>query len=32
MSGEMGNLVMKVGMKENMEEGPMIANIELLKA
>jgi hypothetical protein len=25
-------LVMKVGMKENMEEGPMIANIELLKA
>jgi hypothetical protein len=32
MSGEMGNLVMKVSMKENMEEGPMIANIELLKA
>jgi hypothetical protein len=32
MSGEMGNLVMKVNMKENMEEGPMIANIELLKA
>jgi hypothetical protein len=32
MSGEMGNLVVKVDMKENVEEGPMMANIELLKA
>jgi hypothetical protein len=32
MSGEMGNLVVKVDVKENMEEGPMMANIELLKA
>jgi hypothetical protein len=32
MSGEMGNLVVKVDVKENMEEGPMMANTELLKA
>jgi hypothetical protein len=32
MSGETGNLVMKVDMKENMEEGPMMANSELLEA
>jgi hypothetical protein len=32
MSGEMGNLVVKVNMKENVEEGPMMANIELLEA
>jgi hypothetical protein len=32
MSGEMGNLVMKVDVKENVEEGPMMANTKLLKA
>jgi hypothetical protein len=32
MSGEIGNLVMKVNVKENVEEGPMMANTELLKA
>jgi hypothetical protein len=32
MSGEMGNLVVKVDMKENVEEGPMMANTELLEA
>jgi hypothetical protein len=32
MSGEMGNLVVKVDMKENVEEGPMTANTELLEA
>jgi hypothetical protein len=32
MSGETGNLVMKVDMKENVEERPMMANIELLEA
>jgi hypothetical protein len=32
MSGEMSNLVVKVDVKENMEEGPMMANIELLEA
>jgi hypothetical protein len=32
MSGEMGHLVVKVDMKENVEEGPMMANIELLEA
>jgi hypothetical protein len=32
MSGEMGNLVVKVNVKENMGEGPMIASIELLEA
>jgi hypothetical protein len=28
----MGNLVVKVDMEENMEEGPMMANTELLEA
>jgi hypothetical protein len=32
MSGETGNLVMKVDFKENVEEGPMMANTELLEA
>jgi hypothetical protein len=32
MSGEMGNLVVKVNVKENVEEGPMMANTELLEA
>jgi hypothetical protein len=32
MSGEMGNLVVKVDRKENVEEGPMMANTGLLKA
>jgi hypothetical protein len=32
MSGETGNLVVKVNVKENVEEGPMMANIELLGA
>jgi hypothetical protein len=32
MSGEMGNLVMKVDVKEIVEEGLMMANTELLKA
>jgi hypothetical protein len=32
MSGKMGNLVMKVDMKENVEEEPMMANTELLEA
>jgi hypothetical protein len=31
MSGEMGNLVVKVDVKENVWEGPMMANTELLK-
>jgi hypothetical protein len=30
--GRNGNLVMKVDVKENVEEGLMIANTELLKA
>jgi hypothetical protein len=30
MSRETGNLVVKVDMKENVEEGPMMANTELL--
>jgi hypothetical protein len=30
MSGEMGNLVVKVDVKENVGEGPMMANTELL--
>jgi hypothetical protein len=29
--GEMSNLVVKVHMKENVEEGPMTANTELLE-
>jgi hypothetical protein len=32
MSGETGNLVVKVDVKENVEEGPMMTNIEFLKA
>jgi hypothetical protein len=28
----MGNLAVKVDVKENVEEGPMMANIELLEA
>jgi hypothetical protein len=32
MSGEMGNLVVKVDVKENVEEGQMMANTELLMA
>jgi hypothetical protein len=32
MSGETGNLVMKVDLKENVEEGPMMVNTELLEA
>jgi hypothetical protein len=32
MSGETDNLVLKVDMKENVEEGPMMANTELLEA
>jgi hypothetical protein len=32
MSGEMGNLVLEVNMRENVEEGPMMVNIGLLEA
>jgi hypothetical protein len=32
MSGETDNLVVKVDMKENVEEGWMMANTELLEA
>jgi hypothetical protein len=32
MSGEIGNLVVKVNMKENVGGGPMMANTELLEA
>jgi hypothetical protein len=32
VSGEIGNLVVKVNVKENVEEGPMMANTELLEA
>jgi hypothetical protein len=32
MSGEMGNLVVKINVKENVGEGPMMANTELLEA
>jgi hypothetical protein len=31
MSGEMGHLVVKVDVKENVEEGPIMANTELLE-
>jgi hypothetical protein len=31
MSGETGNLVVKVDVKENVWEGPMMANTELLE-
>jgi hypothetical protein len=30
MTGETGNLVVNVNVKENVEEGPMMANTELL--
>jgi hypothetical protein len=32
MSEEMSNLVVKFDVKENVEEGPMMANTELLEA
>jgi hypothetical protein len=32
MSREMGNLVVKVDVNDNVEEGPMMANTELLEA
>jgi hypothetical protein len=32
MSGEMGKLVVKINMKENVEEGPMMPTTELLEA
>jgi hypothetical protein len=32
MSGETGNLVVEIDVKENVEEGPMMANSELLEA
>jgi hypothetical protein len=32
VSGEMDNLVVKVDVKEIMEEGPMMVNSELLEA
>jgi hypothetical protein len=32
MSGETGNLVVEIDVKENVEEGPMMANTELLEA
>jgi hypothetical protein len=32
MSGETGNLVVKVNIKKNVEEGPMMAGAELLEA
>jgi hypothetical protein len=32
MSGETGNLVAKINVKENVEEGSMMANTELLEA
>jgi hypothetical protein len=32
MSGEMGNLVVKVNVKKNVEEGSMMASVELLEA
>jgi hypothetical protein len=31
MSGETGDLVVKVDMKKNVEEGPMMVNTELLE-
>jgi hypothetical protein len=31
MSGETGNLVLKVNVKKNVEKGPMIASAELLE-
>jgi hypothetical protein len=32
MSRKIGNLVVKVNVKESVEEGPMMARIELLEA
>jgi hypothetical protein len=32
MSGEIGNLVVEVNVKKNVEEGPMMASAELLEA
>jgi hypothetical protein len=32
MSGEMGNLVVEIDVKKNVEQGPMVANTELLEA
>jgi hypothetical protein len=32
MWGEMGNLAVMVDVKENVEEGPMMANTEFLEA
>jgi hypothetical protein len=32
MLGEMGNLVVKVDVKKNVDEGPMMSNTKLLKA
>jgi hypothetical protein len=32
MSGETDNLVVNVNMKESVEEGPMMASIELFEA
>jgi hypothetical protein len=32
MSGETSNLVVEIDVKENVEEGPMMANTELLEA
>jgi hypothetical protein len=32
MSGEMGNLVVKVNVKKNVEEGPMMVSVELPEA
>jgi hypothetical protein len=31
MSGQTGNLVVKVNMKKNMEEGPMMSSAKLLE-
>jgi hypothetical protein len=31
-AGEIGNLVVEIDVKENVEEGPMMANTELLEA
>jgi hypothetical protein len=32
MSGETGNLVVEIDVKENVKEGPLMANTELLEA
>jgi hypothetical protein len=31
MSGETGNMVVKVNVKENVEDGPMMASTEFLR-